>query len=242
LVNEVKKGEWAGVFLLYLPVFILLGPLVIGLGLSVAFYSVVNPLLQPTVWKTFLQNELGTGVIGLRISSILVGTRAVWAAYKHFDHQWSYRTSSYQDKRDPHIEKLPLKVKPEDLNTLIVSQLGFYLTIIIMLWAFVLLDRHSIWISIVSWSLFFIVDDWIVISDVMWLLKGRVLFWHSLRIWAFNILLAILCGYSLYKEFGGIPTLCYSILLVILMFTRTLMAAWEEKISDDETQSRHAHT
>ena len=45
---------------------------------------------------------------------------------------------------------------------------------------------------LLNWAIFFIIDDWILITDYSKIIKGRILKKHKFRIYSFNIILFFL--------------------------------------------------
>lgn len=154
-------------------------------------YPIVNLFHQDFLNLEFYKQELGTGVLALRVSSIILGFQSIttWSIYR------KKIKSRYSD-----IDNLkPLKFGKRKYTlygrfisrtiTFFALQFFIYSSIALIIWfnnwfSLIYFERQ-----LISWALLFIVDDWAIISDYFLHLKGRVLLMHDARILFFNIFL-----------------------------------------------------
>jgi hypothetical protein len=181
--------SWIGTALLAAVPFIVFCVLVI-VPLFVLVFPLMNLASHRDNLAILLKAELASGVIGLRIVSILLPTKALRDLFRGLFREWPKPWSPRIMRRS---ERQILPVIPGYvLYTWSFFQTATFLLIISALWLF--LSRHvsGIEVGILGWLLFFIVDDWIIISDYHAALGGRILRGHSLRLIVCDILLAAL--------------------------------------------------
>ena len=82
-----------------------------------------------------------------------------------------------------------------------VSQYGLFLVVLANLWFLTLHQAETVQIALMSWAFFFIIDDWAIIRDYSYALKGRVFGAHKLRIHVFNVLLIAVLVVTVLQEY-----------------------------------------
>jgi hypothetical protein len=93
-------------------------------------------------------------------------------------------------------------------------QFVFYLSAVAALWLCAIEDRQSLVSSIANWCVFFIVDDWVVMTDYAIHFRSRVLKSHSIRIGIFNLLLLVLIPASLIGTTHWVVSIALCLVLV----------------------------
>lgn len=74
-----------------------------------------------------------------------------------------------------------------------------------------------------SFTLFFFVDDWVIISEYSAEFRGRTLKWHSRRIWIANLLLAPATVIAAFESFKPIFAALATIAMFVLLIWHTLI-------------------
>jgi hypothetical protein len=168
--------------------------LMLGFGIIVFLYPLFNIIFQWKVYSSIetFQSEISNGVIGMRVSSLILSWKIFQRAVKELSTAIEHESVLKPKFEYVEFKKLNTNVEPYKINTIDYFQFGFYLQILIALWVFVINEKTSIEIQILSWGLFFIIDDWNIISSYLHQLKGRILFFQQIKVWSFNLLLAIL--------------------------------------------------
>jgi hypothetical protein len=85
-----------------------------------------------------------------------------------------------------------------------LAQYGVFLVVLATLWFLTIDEVQEVWpVLILNWALFFIVDDWVLINDYSYALRGLVYPSAARRIHAFNVLLSMLTVYVVIQAFSG---------------------------------------
>lgn len=203
---------------------------VIGvLSVFAVVYAIANFLAQTNITAAeTVQQEFRTGVIGLRVSSVLIGAKTILRLIDNVltEHtlwidrlQWGAR-AGYKD-----LDDLSEVFDRETRNWVVISQSGIYLAVITCLWGITIAEVETTTILVLNWAFFFVVDDWIIIATQMEALKGRILAVHRIRIAVFNAILVGLLGYVLFTEFGWVFASGVSVVLLLLLFWRYMPIA-----------------
>ncbi|BDI14598.1 hypothetical protein ANSO36C_04000 [Nostoc cf. commune SO-36] len=209
-------------------VFSLLFSMGISFSVSISLFLLSYPL-----WNLYLQEgglfnlqvyskEITQGTLGLRITSLLLSFSYLQSLYNAVADRIPKITtelvSDYPDLKD---------IKPFSSNStikiIIITQNIFYGAITLLLWIFIFSSKSLIELRIVSWGLFFIVDDWAIIHDNLIALKGRILRWHRFRILFFNGLMTFSILSACFRKLEhGLFTGLISLLLITLISMNAL--------------------
>lgn len=197
-------------------------------------FSIVNFLLQPFYSFDFIAHELASGTLQLRITSILLGWQIAYTTLRI-----SYSSSGGRKKflfvnfdanllsKYPDIDALePLQEGSGFILLPQFFQFAFYTCVIITLWLILIFQASSLWSQLSNFLVFFILDDWAIVSDYENALKGRIISGHAWKIFVFNLLLLTLCTLAFvltgtYK-YGAVFLVIASILLVFRYVIRYL--------------------
>lgn len=157
-------------------------------------YPIVNVLSQLNIAFSidFIKSELANGTLPLRVSSFIIGYRFVTSATKPFTQR-----------------KIPFRqylYKP--------CQYAFYTFPLFLLWLATIIGESSLGTILLSWTIVFILDDWIIIDDYTDKFKSSPLASHIDRIIGFNFIIFILFSITILFHFHFI----LSIILIPVLF------------------------
>jgi hypothetical protein len=239
VIAWIVRGEWAdqGFVLEWIqPVFF---GLVAGLGVFAFLVSTI-PLFVSWIrggpfpsWE-WLVGGFQEGSMALRIASILVGAKTLSSSLGII-----LRDMGLVDEKDPEVgefpefENLTVVTRTDVANIITVAQNGIYLAVMAALWWLFAselgkgYDSLAVLVHVLVWSLFYVVDDWMIISGYSRVLKGRTFRWHQIRIWFFNLLifgLLVTLMFNIYSWLGMSIAICVSVLLLFWRSYPLMMA------------------
>jgi hypothetical protein len=244
LVIYVAKPRSAWEWLLAIVTMAAFGTLYTSITWAVVFcaaFTILNPWLQyeelaPTLIPAFIERELGNGVFALRIASLFICYRSlgyvaqliwVYALHYHENDQDKRRRRFFDQASEkyPALKWLRQDVRDEDQDLINLSQWGLYAMVLTDLWVLTILPQglprgQSILVALLSFGLFFIFDDWTIISEYARTLRGRILPWHAIRIFSFNLVLIGLLLYVVFQQFSWAGTITSVVVIGILLFWR----------------------
>lgn len=171
----------------FIPLFLLLFPLVN----LISQYEVVLRL-------DFLEAEINSGVLALRISSIMIFINIVLLAGKKYEFILAERISA------------------------IYFQYVFYGLTLVMLWILTIMSKVSLSTVLLSWAIFFIIDDWAIITSYSNELKTHPIKAHANRILFFNTGILLLLVYTIFIHFGFIISLILTPFFFHIYFQTTV--------------------
>lgn len=221
-VREDLQGPQDGI---YLNIFVLF---CFGVGVSISSFLVIYPLLNLILQKFWslelYRNEISQGTLALRITSLLLGFNFLKSLYNFWE---DILRNNQNNQKKPMINFLGLQeissvMDEDDINVVLVSQNLIYGAVTLLLWIFIFLSKSFLELRVVTWGLFFIVDDWAIISENLVALKGRVLKSHKLRIVFFNALLSIFIISACFRELNN---LLFSIFISVMLFALLIVNA-----------------
>ena len=187
----------------------------IGMFISsfLIIYPILNILLQNFQSIAFYKHDISQGTLGLRITSIILSLSFLKSFYNLTNNKFleNHRdlTVEYSD-----LQELTSFFNDDKINFIILFQNLFYGTITLVLWVFILLSKSFLELQVIIWGLFFIVDDWAIISDNLIALKGRLLKWHKFRIIFFNFFLFSFLISACFKQLDSV---LFSILITFIL-------------------------
>ena len=115
-----------------------------------------------------------------------------------------------------HIDTFRNKMAHYYLN---IVQNSFFLLSVGILWIEFYVDKQDVWSIILSYTLFYITDDWKLIFKYSLALKGRILKKHVSQIVFFNVIIAVLA----IKNSFSIHWILGIVYLVLVLFTVRLI-------------------
>lgn len=129
--------------------------------------------------------EISNGYLTLRISVMFLCLSALYRSFRYLSEmKWGFfisKSQSNDNKTDQQIKD----------STLVIGQYGIYILVAIVLFYSKSFEYAGIWISVLSWALLFIVDDWNLIADYIEKHREHVEPFHLYRIVGFNVFLVI---------------------------------------------------
>lgn len=197
----------------------------VGIGVSIflMIYPIINLLLN-SQHIDFYKDDLEEGIIGLRIASIVLGFNFLKSFYNCLNNNFSDNHKKLTIEY-PDLQNLKSSIDDNYINMIILTQNLIYSTIAFSAWTFIFLSIPTMLQSkLIRWGLFFIIDDWAIISDNLIFLKGRVLKLHKLRIILFNFLLFFLTISAIFQVFKiSIYSIYFSISFGVLIVVNMIM-------------------
>lgn len=160
--------------------------------------------------RELLLFEISTGILPLRITSFTIGLNNTITILKtiNLEQGHPYNEDSVKElfyfkefqelKIDSKIESYRNRMAHLYLN---ISQNTIYLMAALILWISFYLNIHTIITVLLSYTLFYIADDWKIIFKYSLAIKGRILKCHSNKIIFFDLLIllqSVYCLYSIY--------------------------------------------
>jgi hypothetical protein len=200
-------------------------------GLSV--FSLLYPILNLTLQYErllasaipFFTEEIQNGNLGLRLSAILMGVRGLGRIQRLVRGEVFSAPIilAHRSRPSDPVHKFHSSADAPYRDWEILAQDGIYLVVITSLWLFVVTNVKSLTIAILSWALFFVVDDWAIIADNKEIGREPEKK-HSRRITFFNLLLVVLTSYALFSAYHRILAGVASALMVLFLIWKRLGA------------------
>ena len=204
------EDNFSGVFFLLLFVFLAL----IGFSSPVFLltFSIVVPIFQfNTITLSHITNELNNGLFGLRITSVIIGYNMIFSYF-------SFLKDDVKLKYEfPEVENWDEVLDHKNIFLEQSIQYTLYSITLTFLWVCTILHIESIFITMMRWAVFFISDDWLIISHFSLILKGRKLKCHIYRIMGFNILISSLLIIVFFINFKKIIDIPISFIVIIIL-------------------------
>ena len=215
----------------------------ISLGLSAftslvcVIYPITNLALlahqQQDLWKSmhqidpYIRYELSTGVLALRITSVAVGftaTRSLWDALRldplPATPDAAKPLYQYTEAISAGTEALPVYRNRFAQTAINLVQSGFYELNILLLWMIKLLHKDSAAVALLSWALFYIIDDWRIIFRFSLALKGRFMREHIRQVNRTNWLIMFA---GLWCAWSWSPIACFFYFLCAALLYRLIL-------------------
>ena len=191
-IENAKKNEFNFIFDIAIKVLldlinvilgVILPPALIFLAAWSGLYVVCNTfIVYKPDWNSALHAELSSGTIGLRLVSILLTFRSVSSFFQLI----SSGDKAHKNGISPEFSSIAGEqsaYQASDLKLVLLVQVMFYNLIVSGIWYLIIHQQASgFYVQILNWSLFYIVDYWVLISDFMLATKGQSLLSHRIRI------------------------------------------------------------
>jgi len=170
----------------------------IGLVLFVLIFPLYNLLAQiPSyIIEDYFFSEIGNGILFLRLSSFLLGCHVLEI------------TINFLRGNKP-----PKENSSEHRVLLCYAQYGLYLISVFCLWMCIINNFSSSLVILLNWIVFFILDDWIIISSY-YIKIDKILKSHIIRIILLNTVILIIFSITLIYHFK----LIWSVIAIIITF------------------------
>lgn len=197
-----------------------------SLLLGPAIYSLYNFFHQDYMNISFWKEEVSNGFLAVRIMAVTLLIYLILFSHKNtkIDNKIKLKakkklklfTKRKRIKND-------LKISKDELGYIMffnhTSAIVYYNIIVIYLIMHKIIGVESLFIPLLSWGLFFIVDDWKIIADYTHEFKRKIMFWHLFKLKLINYLLISLLIVATFEMFTIIEAcLIISIPLVLFSF------------------------
>jgi hypothetical protein len=211
---------------------LLIVPVIVSLSLFPLVYSTSNLLTQEIATTTFWKHELSTGVFALRVSSYILSFQLVRSIFRFVKRKREIaRVRSRRGLAAEQIANFTVDLKPEeaklwlrgDLALVASLQFAFYLSAVAALWLSAIDARHSLVTTLASWCIFFIADDWTIVSDYTDHFRVPAMTAHKYKIQLFNVTLLVLVPVSLFGSEHVFIPIVLSMVLFLSAATLTLL-------------------
>ena len=205
------------------------------MGLFEVTFPVVNVMFQlKHIDIAFIKNGFERGLIPILITSFLIGIKSVPLVFRVFI-MMAIRYPKYSKNKDNEsdnesereiFKKFPSldanKYKTIDLPYIwkCLAQYSIFSISIILLYivsTFRSEGNSPLVLIILSWAIFFFVDDWIIISDYSLGLDAKPLKCHDIRIKIANLLLTLGVSVLLWSEVSFPYAILGTILVVLFL-------------------------
>lgn len=187
------------------------------IGLFFGFFSIFNGsynLLSSSL-TSWISKENILGILPIRISSLLIIVYLLSYIYKEV---LDRNIVAFLLIGILPIRSLPYykgNINFEKRETLFFSQISFYILNIALAEFFIIIGYKSLYLSILNFAILFILDDFKIINDYSQGFR-KVLTWHFMRVWLFNIIMMVFAVILLSKKKYYLTLVTYLILTFIL--------------------------
>ncbi|WP_299764233.1 hypothetical protein [uncultured Dokdonia sp.] len=194
---------------------------VLAIGLFFGFFSIFNGIynLLNIGFSEWVNKENVLGVLPIRISSILILFYLMSYIYKEVLNKslFSFLIIAILPVRNDIENNVQSVINLNNSETLFFCQISFYVVNLALAEMFIIYGHQSIYLSILNFSILFIIDDFKLIDDYTRRF-GSILKFHFLRLTIFNLIMistsiTVLITYSFYWHLT-----IYFLLLIILGF------------------------
>jgi hypothetical protein len=124
----------------------------------------------------------------------------------------------------PDLDDLPPRLEKHLQDSLILSQFGVYLVVLANLWALAFMGVGVTMVTFITAVFFFVMDDWVIISDYSRALKGRMFASHNLRITATNLVLTAALLFTIVQTYNWFGSIVSIVPLTVFLFWRYRLA------------------
>jgi hypothetical protein len=162
------------------------------IGLFFGFFSIFNGFYNLLIsgLASWISKENILGILPIRVSSLLIIIYLLSYIYKEV---LDRNITNFLLIGIFPIRNLPNykgNISFEKRETLFFSQISFYILNIALAEFFIIIGYKSVYLSILNFAILFILDDFKIINDYSQGFK-KVLTWHFIRVWFFNIIMMI---------------------------------------------------
>lgn len=207
-----------------IPVFILLFLVYLALDFAIIYFSfgfLHHEFTNISFWRLELEN----GVLALRLAALMMFLES---AYKinilsRIDDWGDSRGITWKSSWSTLGEKIGIRLIPD------IIQMFFYMLVIYILAISIMSGVQGLLVIISSWTLFFIVDDWRIISSYKNIKKICPIKSHRIRILLFNAFLFILTSLIAYELFKTNIVFLFLIILLSAMLSIEIIYSFSIK-------------
>jgi hypothetical protein len=177
-------------------------------SLACVFYPLANLFQlarqQADLWQAVkdiepaLRNELSSGVLALRITSVAVGINATRSLFEVLrldplpsEPAAAKRLFHFREASLLGTEALTVYRNRFAQTAINLVQSGFYELNLALLWSIKFVSGSSLASALLAWAIFYVIDDWRIIFRFSMALKGRFMREHLLQVSRTNWLISI---------------------------------------------------
>jgi hypothetical protein len=199
----------------------------LGLGLSTALlvYPILNLALEDRYSVAQLTAlELDSGIIGLRVATIALAGSAVLYVF-------GPEVALFNTKLETAVKRLGIdraSHKDRPFQVSLSAQFSIYLAAVSCLWLFAMLGISDLWVRIVTWALFFVADDWLLLrhyesrlfreyGERRW---EHIPLLHRARLALFNVGFTAYLPYVLFRDVIWWSGVVMAAFLVVCLYLR----------------------
>ncbi|MBK8608517.1 MAG: hypothetical protein IPL84_00790 [Chitinophagaceae bacterium] len=193
--------------------------IVFGIGFFISFYSLTNLLYNIFAFNSINEwflFENANGLFTIRITSFVILYGLIKYIFNHIlNRELNYDIGIRLRKYVPTQYGIGT-MSYSNYSTVYFSQMGFYIITLCILFYSYRIGYKSPVVSILNWSLFFIIDDWAIIYNYTYRI-GKIIGFDSVKIFIFNLLLLILTTILLNKIFPWYILILYYLYVLALL-------------------------
>lgn len=204
---------------------------VVGLAAGVfsMSYALVNPLLQTKLLSVeLLRQEIASGHLALRVTSVLVGISffiLFWRVSREPAFQWSWGHDPEGDHRQMEREWRRGAWTLERA----LAQAVLFMIVLVGLWIFVMTEHSSVLIALVNWLFLFISDDFVMCANYIAYRKAAPPLLDAIKIIAGSLATVVVFLVILFQEFDrriAWGALAFTLVTTVVMLWRAFSPAW----------------
>ncbi|HFQ5296572.1 TPA: hypothetical protein ACGVAW_000982 [Vibrio vulnificus] len=188
-------------------------------------FTITNFLNQDVLKISFWKEELSNGVFAIRVASCILTFKFISTFIelvkqnstleKRLEKEQFEEKNTINDIESLSSQQADLLLK-KDLSFLSTLQFAFYLACVTSLWFSTFSGESSIFVMLTSWCLFYIIDDWSVISEYSREHGVMPIDGHKNKVNAFNCLLFFGSSTSLFVSESWIQAIPMFLILIFL--------------------------
>ncbi|MBU2907797.1 hypothetical protein [Vibrio splendidus] len=188
-------------------------------------FTVTNFLNQDVLKISFWKEELSNGVFAIRVASCILSFKFISIFIELIRQNNLFERSlkkcqieernAINDIESLSEDQATLLLK-KDLSFLSTLQFAFYLACVTSLWFSIVSGESSMVVMLTSWCLFYIIDDWSIISEYSREHRVMPMGSHKKKVNIFNCLLFLGSSASLFVSESWMQAI--SMFLILLFF------------------------
>lgn len=219
---------------------VFVAPTLAALSMFPMIFGTFNLGYQEYLSPEFWRSEFANGVFAVRVSSYVLTFHFFVALTRYLKRKQVLndirgarglnrdQVATFSMDRRPNESAL---WRHGDLAFAAAFQFIFYLAVLAALWLCAIEGSHSLVISVASWCLFFIADDWVIISDYTDHFNASAIPKHTYRVLAFDFALLGLVSFALIAHIH-IPLRALLVGILIFALIGICMFTWRANHAD----------
>ena len=195
--------------------------LILGIGLFFGFFSIFNGIynLLNSGFNDWVSQENILGILPIRVSAVFILIYLLTYIYKQVLHKelWSFLKLGLLPIRYDFEGKMRTYIDLNNRETLFFCQISFYILNLSLAEYFIINGSSSTYLSLLNFSILFILDDYKLIDDYT-RHYGGILKSHFLRLTLFNIMMIVVAIIILLSNKFYLTLTGYVLMTAILLF------------------------